>query len=102
MKGDTPMKKITFEQLSHIMWEHNAQHPDKLDTEDITGVIVYKASNWNKPYTEQERSYRVSNASPTFQSGKISNRLSGDCLDGKDIGVRLDWYNWEVDYCYMD
>lgn len=96
------MKKISMTELDNNMREFNSNNPDKQDTTCITGVIVFKQSNFNKPYTEQERSYRVSNASPTFQSGKISNRLSGDCLDGKDLGVRLDWYKWKVDYCYMD
>ena len=32
-----------------------------------------------------------------FREGKISNSLFGDCLDGKDVGIRLDWYNWTIE-----
>lgn len=96
-------KKITFSELESKMMDFNSKHPDKQDTATISGVIVFKPSNWpGKSYTIKERSYRVSNANRAFQHGKISNQLSGDCLDGKDLGVRLDWYKWEVDYCYMD
>jgi len=27
--------------------------------------------------------------------------LFGDCLDGYDLGVRLDYYNWKIDFCYF-
>lgn len=96
------MEKINFGKLSDIMREFNTNNPDKQDTACITGVIVFKQSNFKKPFSERDRSYRVSNANRQFQQGKISNQLSGDCLDGKDLGVRLDWYNWEVEYCYME
>lgn len=95
------MERITFDQLWHIMHDFNVKHPDKEDEACLTGVIVYKASNWDKPYTEIERSYEVHNCCRAFQPNKIANSIFGNCLDGKDMGVRLDWYKWEVDYCYM-
>lgn len=101
-KEKSTMKKITYKELWSIMNKYNKEHPDREGHADITGVIVYKESNWEKPFTEKERSYRVANSCREFQDGKISSQLSGDCLDGKDLGVRLDWYRWEVDYCYMD
>ena len=96
------MEKITFAKLEEIMRTFNHRFPEKSEESHITGVIVYKASNWKEPYTEQQRSYRVSNNSRCWQEGKIANSLFGNCLDGKDLGVRLDWYKWAVDYCYMD
>ncbi len=97
------MEKIPFNKFESIMMTYNKRFPEKQDTASITGVIVFRAENWPKcPYSVKERSYRVSNANRAFQEGKISNQLSGDCLDGKDLGVRLDWYNWSIDYCYMD
>lgn len=95
------MKKITFSELSNAFWEFNKSHEDD-GKEYITGVIVYKASNWEKPYTETERSYRTSSKCRAFQPGKIANSIFGNCLDGTDDGVRLDWYDWEIDYCYLD
>ena len=96
------MERITFDQLWKNMNQFNKEHPEKQDSVCLHGVIVYKASNWEKPYTEEQRSYRVPNCCRAFQDGKISNQLSGDCLDGSDDGVRLDWYNWDIEYCYME
>lgn len=97
------MERIPFSKLESIMMTYNKRYPDKQDSSQITGVIVFKQENWpDHPYSVKDRSYRVSNANRAFQEGKISNQLSGDCLDGKDLGVRLDWYNWSVEYCYMD
>ena len=96
-------KKITYDEFCRKMFEHGETHGNNEDYKDsITGVIVYKASNWKKSYTEKQRSYRVSSCNRCFQSGKISNAMVGDCIDGTDTGVRLDWYHWDVDYCYMD
>lgn len=94
-------EKITFGELSKIMSTFNAEHPEKQEEACLKGVIVYKQSNFDKPYSEESRSYEVSNNSRAFQHGKISNSLFGSSLDGTDMGVRLDWYKWEVDYCYM-
>ena len=64
-------------------------------------VIVFKDDNFLQEYTLKERSYTVSSNSNYFDRNKISTSLIGDCLDGKDIGVRLDLYGWEVEYCYI-
>lgn len=96
------MEKITMGELYNRMTAHNSKTLNGQRGEPITGVIVYKPENWTTPYTEEQRSYRVSSNCWGFMSGKISNAVYGDCLDGTDIGVRLDWYNWSADYCYMD
>jgi len=44
----------------------------------------------------------VSNNNRMFQLHAFSNSLFGDCLDGIDLGVRLDLYDWKVDYCYIE
>lgn len=83
------MTKLTLEQLSKKKWKE--------------AVIVFTEDSFNKPFTEVERSYEVNHDCPYFQSGMISNRLTGNCLDGTDDGVRLDWYlnEWKIDYCYI-
>ena len=96
-------KKITYEEFCHKMWEHGRTHNNNEDWDDaITGVIVYKADNWTKSYTEEQRSYRVSSCNRCFQDGKIANSMYGDCLDGTEHGVRLDWYKWVPEYCYFE
>lgn len=96
------IEKIPFGKLSEIMRKYNQKFPENQYSPKLSGVIVYKAENWEKPYTLEQRSYRVYNSNRCFQAGKIANSLSGYCLDGKDVGVRLDWYNWKVEYCYME
>ena len=96
------MERITLAKLKKTMRDYNKGNPQDMDSPKLFGVIVYRSENWDKAYSETARSYRVSNANRCFQDGKISNALFGDCLDGTDIGVRLDWYNWAVDYCYME
>ena len=62
-----------------------------------TALIVYSQDNFNTDFSVKERTYRISRNNRFFQEGKVSNSLFGDCLDGKDLGVRLDWYNWSVE-----
>lgn len=92
------MKKISYSDFCSIMSEHHNGGDYK---KAISGVIVYKPENWKEPYTETERSYRVYSNCHRFGS-YISNEMTGNCLDGRDMGVRLDWYRWKVDYCYID
>ena len=98
------MNKVTYEEFCNRMWEYGKTHKNNEDYQDaLTGVIVYKASNWpDNNFTELERSYRVSSCNRCFQANKISNSMFGDCLDEKDLGVRLDWYEWDVEYCYFE
>ena len=59
------MKKITFEEVRKTFKEYNKNNgviygmPSDVPT--ISAVIVYKQSNFTKPYTETERSYRITN-----------------------------------------
>lgn len=62
---------------------------------------MYKQENWEKPYTEEQRSYEVISSNKYFMPNMLGSSIFGNCLDGTDQGVRLDWYNWEVDYCYL-
>lgn len=100
------MKKITYGELREAMFKFNEEHPDGKST--LYGVIVFTEDSFSKPFTEKERSYKVSNDNKGFQSGKISNSIFGNCLDGVDMGVRLDWYMydaenpWKVEYCYIE
>jgi len=102
------MEKLTWAEFEARMWDHNEKNNITTKGQDehpLIGVVVYKQGDWfNKTYTETERSYRVSSNNKAFIPGQIGNSIFGDCLDGRDLDVRLDWYNsdWEVDYCYME
>ena len=64
-------------------------------------VIVFKQENFKNHFTEKERSYEICNGQWGLDSSKMGSCIIGNCLDGKDIGVRLDSYNWKIDYCYI-
>ena len=91
-------KSITFDELCETMGAWNKAHD--ANKASLYGVIVFEQSNFAEPYTELERSYRVSNDAPTFR--KLNDdTIVGDCLDGIDLGLRLDLYDWTIDYCYI-
>lgn len=98
------IKKLTWEELCDIFYRHNKEKEVRRQFEDkkaLIGVVVYKQSNFNKEYSELQRSYAFSSDNKHFIPGMGGNSIFGDCLDGSEWGVRLDWYNWTVDYCYI-
>lgn len=93
------MEKLTYAELKERFCEHNRNHRGE---KPLTAIIVFSQSNWKEiEYSERQRSYKVRSDCWGFMDGKISNAVYGDCLDGIDLGVRLDWYKWEPDYCYL-
>ena len=96
------MERITFSEMEKRLFKYNCDHPETEDDAVVSAVVVFKQSNWDKPYSELSRSYRVWNNNRAFQPNKIAHSIFSSCLDGTDIGVRLDWCNWEVEYCYME
>ena len=99
------MKKITYAELCEAMFKFNKENPEEKFNRKLTGVVVFTENSFNAPYTEKERSYRVDNSQKAFRPDAISNSIWSDCLDGKDLGVRIDLYmqdGWKVDYCYLE
>ena len=94
------VERMTWEETVERMTRFNLRNPHLMEKACIFAVVVFKPGNWTLPYTLEQRSYKISNANRRFQPGKISNGVYGDCLDGRDLGVRLDWHDWTVDYCY--
>lgn len=102
------MEKITYAEFCNAMWKFNADNglTSKGNEKRLEGVIVFTEDSFTKPYTETERSYRTNSDQKAFFPNMSSNSIFADCLDGKDLGVRLDWYmggkdGWKVDYCYL-
>lgn len=99
-ESDDEHEQLTLEQLSnHKEWSE--------------AVIVFKQESFGvkrRQFTLTECSYKVKSTAKYFDPSMIGNSLIGDCLDEKDLGVRLDIYmnrspsegaRWEVDYCYI-
>ena len=99
------MIRITFSELRSFFLNLNdfcLKEKAVCPKAKATAIIVYKQENFKKEYTTEQLSYRVSNNNRMFQLHAFSNSLFGDCLDGIDLGVRLDLYDWKVDYCYIE
>ena len=83
--------------------ENHITYGTRTEVPEISAIIVYKQSNFNSPYSEHDRSYRITNMSgKAFFDGMISSSIYGDCLDGNDLGVRLDAYDWDIEFCYFE
>ena len=95
MKNAIPME---WGDIITLFREYNKAYPN---AKPLTAYIVYDASNWNKLIYETARTYAVNSWSNLFFNGKISTSLFGDCLDLSESGVRLDWYNWKREKCYL-
>ena len=100
------MKNTTKYEIVNTFKAYNKEHDYTYgysDGDKITAVIVYSQSNFTKEYSEESRSYRVSNFSgKAFFDGMIGNSIYGDCLDGSEYGVRLDTYDWKIEKCYFE
>jgi hypothetical protein len=98
------MKKMTFVEVCGVFHKHNQGKnlTQFSDPNPLTAVVVFKAENWDRPYSEKERSYKFSSDNKGF-IGAGGTSIFGDCLDGVDLGIRLDHYiyEWKVDYCYI-
>lgn len=68
--------------------------------EHKTAIIVFAQSNWDTPYPEESRSYSSYSDQWGWDYSKMGNSRIGNCLDGTDMGVRLDWYDWKVECWY--
>lgn len=100
------MEKISYGELCEKMREFNKVHNNtsKGNNKVLKGVIVFTQDSFDKTYTEVERSYEVTSDNKAFLPNMISNSIFGNCLDGKDLGIRLDLYiydGWKIDYCYI-
>ena len=108
IKQEDTMNKMTWTEVVEAMWKFNKENnvTSKGIGPELTAVVVFAQESFTTQYTEQERSYEFSNQNKAFIPNMCSNSIFGNCLDGKDTGVRLDWYihnpnGWRVEYCYL-
>lgn len=91
------MEKVTLEELTE-----KAQNGEWTEA-----VIVFTPHGFKKEYKDDiiARSYTVYSNAKWFNPAMLGNSLFGNCLDGLDNGVRLDYYfrtgEWIIDYCYI-
>lgn len=96
---------MTYKELKEMFRKHN-----KESKVPIVGYIVFTEDSFDKPYTREERTYLVSSNNKAYLEGMAGYSVFGDCLDGKDLNVRLDWVmkserggrnGWVVEDCYL-
>lgn len=104
---------MSWAEATEYMREFNKAH--NITTKsglEVAIVAVMKAEGFSddgKDYSETERSYVFSNLNKAFLPNMIGYSIFSNCLDKKDLNVRLDWYvdeegikdGWKVDYCYL-
>lgn len=103
------MKKVTWSEVEKAMWKFNEEHgyTTKGTEKRLEAVVVFTEDSFSRPFTVEERSYRFSSDNKAFLPNQLGYSIFGDCLDGNDLGVRLDWYMrtsekpWKVRYCYF-
>lgn len=103
------MEKITYNDLARIFREH--EHTHNQNAPHLTGCIVFTEDSFNRPYSLESRTYRVSSDNKAFQPNKGGYSIYGSAIDGSDPLVRLEGYmaaekggkdGWCVDYCYLE
>ena len=84
-----------------------AEHNRK---EHLTGYVVFTEDSFDKPYSEESRTYVISSNNKAFQSGMGGYSIYASSLDGSDKCVRLEAYmsaehggenGWKIEKCYM-
>lgn len=104
------MKRIeyTYEELTSLFRAIEEKGKEQIH---IVGYIVFTKDSFTKPYTEEERTYIVSSDNKAFQPNKGGYSIYANCLDGKDLCVRIERYmakekggadGWKVEKCYID
>ena len=101
------MVQMTYAEMAAKFREHEATHPNT----HLTGFIVFTEDSFDKSYSLESRTYKVSSDNKAYRPNMSGYSIFGWALDGSDPGVRLEAYmaaekgganGWKVDYCYME
>lgn len=100
-------KRMSWQELCQYLVAFNEKHniTCKGSGPKVTAVVVISEDSFYAPYTEKERSYRFTNHNKAFIPSNLSRSIFADCLDDKEVGIRLDWYlgdAWKVEYAYIE
>lgn len=102
IKTEDPYVKLTYREMADLFSKANSK-----GHKPVCGYIVFTEDSFEKEYSLESRTYRVSSNNKAFISGMGGYSIYGSSLDGSDINVRLEMYmrgenHWKIDYCYMD
>lgn len=100
--------EYTYEELKKLFRSVEEAGRQRLH---ICGFIVFSQDSFRKEFSERDRTYYVSSDNKAYQAHKGGYSIFANCLDGKDLGVRLEQYmaeelggqnGWKVERCYID
>ena len=94
------VKKISWYEMYETFCKFNEQNGND-SSKFIEGVVVYKKDGFKKEFWSlKSRSYKVKSNTWGFMTNKAGHCIIGEALDGTER-IRLDWHNWDVEYCYL-
>ena len=103
--GEPQAVEMTFAEMRSRFCE--AENEGK---EHLSGYIVFTQDSFDKPYTEEQRTYVVSSNNKAFIEGMGGYSIYASSLDGSDKCVRLEAYmadehggkdGWKIEKCYV-
>ncbi len=97
-----PNVELSYREMSDMF-----THINKIGAEHICGYIVFSEDSFNKPYSEQSRTYVISSDNKAFKPNMGGYSIYGSCLDRSDQNIRLEGYMrgekaWHIERCYMN
>jgi len=114
MNGMLPNRAVYAEpetvEMSYQEMTKRFREAENNRKEHLTGYVVFTEDSFDKPYSEESRTYVISSNNKAFQSGMGGYSIYASCLDGSDSCVRLDGYmsdehggeiGWKIEKCYM-
>lgn len=96
---------MDYAELKQIFRELKRTSP----RDDLTAHIIFTEGSFKKHYSLLSRTYCISSDNKAFWPNMGGYSIFGNCLDGTDQGVRLDYYmaeerdinGWKVEDCYI-
>ena len=114
MNGMLPNRAVYAEpetvEMSYQEMTKRFREAENNRKEHLTGYVVFTEDSFDKPYSEESRTYVISSNNKAFQSGMGGYSIYASCLDGTDPCLRLDGYmsaehggenGWKIEKCYM-
>ena len=77
---------MTYQELKKIFIAHEANKPSA----PFTSFPPFAEDSFREPYSKTERTYVISSDNKAFHPNMSGYSVIGNCLDGTDMGVRLE------------
>lgn len=105
IRGEDTITDMSYGELKQVFSDAERNGSGK----HISGYIVFTEDSFDKPYSEESRTYIVSSNNKAFQPNMGGYSIYASSLDGSDPMVRLEGYmaaehggadGWKVERCY--